>query len=262
MNLELTGRRAVVGGSTRGIGLAAAEALADLGAEVVLLARDEDAMERVASDLPRPRGQSHAHAQGDHSDPASVRAAAERILEREGPAHILVHNTGGPPAGRAIDAAPDAYRRAFDMHVVSGQILVQAFHPGMREAGHGRIINVISTSVKEPIPNLGVSNTIRAAVASWAKTLSHELGPDGVTVNNILPGFTSTDRLDSLIDGRAKKQGVGRDDVEREMKAGVPLGRFAEPIELGQAIAFLASPSAAYISGINLPVDGGRLGSL
>lgn len=262
MNLDLTGRRAVVGGSTRGIGLAAAEALADLGAEVVLLARDEEAMERIASELPHPRGQSHAHVQADHADASSVQAAAERVIEREGPVHILVHNTGGPPAGRAIDAAPDAYRRAFEMHVVSGQILMRAFVGGMRDARYGRLINVISTSVKEPIPNLGVSNTIRGAVASWAKTLSRELGADGITVNNVLPGFTQTDRLDALIKGRAEKQGVSREQVAEEMRAGVPLGRFAEAGELGAAIAFLASPAASYITGINLPVEGGRLGSL
>jgi len=139
---------------------------------------------------------------------------------------------------------------------------VQAVLPGMKRAGYGRIINIISTSVKQPIPGLGVSNTIRGAVANWAKTLAGELGPFGITVNNVLPGATCTARLDALIEGKAKKAGVTVAEIGEQMKAAIPARRFAQPEELACAVAFLASPSAGYINGINLPVDGGRTSCL
>lgn len=257
LKLDLEGRRALVCGASQGIGAAAARALAECGAEVTLLARSEERLAAVCDPLP---GSGHDCLAVDLGDANALAGALGKLADSG--YHILVNNSGGPPAGTAIDAEPDAYRQAFDQHLVAGQRLVQALVPGMRSAGYGRIINVISTSVREPIPGLGVSNTVRAAVAGWAKTLSRELGGDGITVNNILPGFTETPRLDSLIAGKARNQGISEDEVRAAMLAQVPLGRFCKPEETAAAIAFLASPLAGSINGTSLPVDGGRLGSL
>jgi len=259
MNIDLNGKRAMVCGSTAGIGLACAHELASLGASVTLVARNEQKLAGVKAGLPAG---DHQHIAADFSDPAAVRSAANEALERAGAHHILINNTGGPPGGRAIDAGPDEFVRAFSAHLVCNQHLAQAMVPGMREAGYGRIINIISTSVKAPIPGLGVSNTIRGAVASWAKTLANELGPDGITVNNVLPGFTDTDRLGELFSAKAKKLGKTQDEILAGALGSIPARRLASPEETAFAVAFLASPSASYISGINLPVDGGRLQSL
>lgn len=260
--ISLNGRRALVCGSTQGIGRAAAVVLARQGAEVVLLARNQAELEKVRSTLPHPGGARHEWLVADFSDPDRVRAVATEYLAAAPPVHILVNNTGGPPPGRAIDSDAEAFRAAFAMHLLSNHALVQACAPGMRAARYGRIINVVSTSVREPIRGLGVSNTIRGAVASWAKTLSKELGPDGITVNNLLPGYTRTGRLDQLLDGRARTSGEPREAIDRALLADIPVGRFAEAEEIGFAIAFLASPAAAYITGVSLPVDGGRLASI
>ncbi len=174
------------------------------------------------------------------------------------PVHILVNNTGGPPPGTVIEARPEEFTTAFAQHLICNQILVQAVVPGMQAAGYGRIINIISTSVKQPIAGLGVSNTIRGAVASWAKTLASELAPFGITVNNVLPGMTRTQRLDSLIASKAEKTGKTIEQITQEMIREIPAGRIGMPHEFAAAVAFLASPAASYITGINLPVDGGR----
>ena len=193
---------------------------------------------------------------------AALTLALVNELERGGPIHIWLNNTGGPAPGRACDASPDAYGEALTQHVVNAQAILTLLLPGMRSAGFGRILNVLSTSVKQPIGNLGVSNTVRAAVANWAKTLSTELAADGITVNNVLPGLTQTPRLDSLIAGGAKNSGRSVEQVAEGMANSIPVGRFAEPAEFANAVGFLASPAAAYINGINLPVDGGRTGNL
>ena len=260
MHLSLEGRRALVCGASRGIGKAIAGVLAEMGAELILVARDAGALAGVAEALP---GGSAKHAVRvlDLLDSGAVKSCFGEIAA-EGPVHVLVNNTGGPAAGTAYDAKPEDYERAFRQHVVAAQLAVQALVPGMRKAGYGRIINITSTSVKEPIPGLGVSNTIRAAVASWAKTLSRELASQGITVNNVLPGFTSTERLDYLFQQRAQHSGNKVEEIERAAIAQVPAGRFARPEEIAWAVGFLASPQAAYISGINVPVDGGRMGSL
>ncbi len=260
MQLSLDGRRAVVCGASRGIGRAIAGVLAEMDAQLTLVARDVKALAGVADSLPGGAAR-HSICAVDFSDTAAVEAAFKGIAAA-GPVHVLVNNTGGPAAGTAYDARPEAFADAFRQHLVAGQVAVQALVPGMREAGYGRIINIISTSVKEPIPGLGVSNTIRAAVASWAKTLSRELAPHGITVNNLLPGFTSTERLDYLFRQRAAAAGGKAEDFERAALAQVPAGRFARPEEIAWAVGFLASPQAAYISGINVPVDGGRMASL
>lgn len=262
MNIDLSGKRALVCGSTQGIGRAAANELARLGASVTLLARNVDRLKEVVSELPAPAGQKHHWVAADFADPGSVREAVRTEIHADRPFHILVNNTGGPPAGSAIDATAEQYLAGFTAHVLCNQLLAAAIVPGMKQARYGRIINIISTSVKQPIAGLGVSNTIRGAVASWAKTLAGELGAFGITVNNVLPGFTSTERLASLISGRAKKQNVSEQQVTQDMIATIPAGRFAGADEIAAAIAFLASPSAGYINGINLPVDGGRLGTL
>ncbi|NHA15051.1 SDR family oxidoreductase [Thioalkalivibrio sp. XN279] len=260
MHLSLEGRRAVVCGASRGIGKAIAGVLAEMGAELILVARDEAALAAVAEGLPGGR-ERHGIRALDLLDTAAVKTCFSEMAA-QAPVHVLINNTGGPAAGTAFDGKPEDYERAFRQHVVAAQVAAQALVPGMRKAGYGRIINITSTSVKEPIPGLGVSNTIRAAVASWAKTLSRELASQGITVNNVLPGFTSTERLDYLFRQRAQHSGNEVEEVERAAIAQVPAGRFARPEEIAWAVGFLASPQAAYISGINVPVDGGRMASL
>ena len=259
MNIDLKNKRAIVCGSTQGIGKACAMELASLGASITLVARNEDKLKAVQAQLPAAEGQQHQYVCADFSQPEYLKAAINEYVSNTPQVHILVNNTGGPPAGPAYEAAAEDFVKAFDMHVVCNQILVQAVLPCMKAAAYGRIINIISTSVKEPIAGLGVSNTIRGAVANWAKTLSKELGQYGITVNNVLPGSTDTQRIRSLISSRAKQQGKREEEIERAMKTEIPAGRFAQPEEIGAAVAFLASPSAAFISGINLPVDGGKL---
>lgn len=257
MNLDLTGKTAVVCGSTQGIGLAAATELATLGATVVLVARNEEKLKACASALPKPQGQNHFYLVADFQHTQSVQEAIASFAT-EHTAHILINNTGGPAPGPAIDADIDAFRQAFNAHLINNHILVQALVPGMKKAGYGRIINVISTSVKQPLPNLGVSNSIRGSVANWAKTLAMELGQFNITVNNVLPGATETGRLEAIMQNKAQKTGLTAEDVKHEMSEEVPMKRLAKPEEVANAIAFLASPAAGYINGINVPVDGGR----
>lgn len=259
---DLRGKRALVCGSTQGIGRAAAELLAKQGAQVTLVARDESALHAVHALLDRSHNQSHDAIAADFRDPDSLRTKVQRWVDSHGAVHILVNNTGGPSSGPILNARPDEFLSAMTMHVLCNHSLVQTVVPAMRTAGFGRIINVISTSVREPIPGLGVSNTTRWAVAAWAKTMSRELAPFGITVNNVLPGYTATSRLRELFKARAEREGKPLEEIERSMEANVPMGRFARPEEIAAAIAFLASSEASYITGINLPVDGGRLNSM
>jgi len=261
MNLDLNGKRAVVCGSTQGIGKASAIELALLGAAITLVARNEETLKTTLKELPAPSGQRHDYVVADFNFPDQLKSAINQYT-KENKVQILINNTGGPPAGLAIDASPDEFIKAFSSHLICNQILVQAVVPSMKETHYGRIINIISTSVKVPLRGLGVSNTTRGAVANWAKTLSVELGPFGITVNNVLPGTTMTGRLDSLIKSKAEKSGKSYEAVKNEMIAEVPVGRISEPDEVAAAVAFLASPAAGYINGINVPVDGGRTGSL
>ena len=261
MDLDLKGKRAIVCGSTRGIGKAIAIELALLGADITLLARNGAKLDTSVKELSGDKSQRHEYLVADFDHPESVREVITSYAEKN-IAHILVNNTGGPPGGLAIDASTESFVKAFSAHLLCNQILVQALVPGMRKAGYGRVINIISTSVKIPIPGLGVSNTIRGAVANWAKTLSLELGPDGITVNNVLPGSTTTDRLQEIIRQKAEKSGRSFDKVKDEMVNEIPLRRLASPQEIAAAAAFLATPAAAYINGISVPVDGGRTGSL
>lgn len=258
MNLLLQGRRALVCGSSQGIGHAAAVSLAELGAEVTLFARDPGRLEAARADLPARHGQRHQILSADFSDVSAVAQRVGNWVEETGGAEILVNNTGGPSPGPALAATMEQFTAAFAAHLLVNQTLVQALVPRMKQQQFGRIVNVISTSVKQPIHGLGVSNTVRGAVANWAKTLAAELAPFGITVNNVLPGATRTARLDQILADAAARTGGSVEDAERKMLAPIPAGRFAEPAEIGSAIAFLASPAAAYITGINLPVDGGR----
>lgn len=260
--MNLLGKRALVCGGTQGIGFASAVALAEAGASVILLSRDRGRLEAARDQLPRPAGQAHDILIADLSDPAAARSQVEAAIVAGGPIHVLVNNTGGPPAGPIVAATADAFLAAYTGHLLANHLLSQAVLPGMREAGYGRIVNVVSTSVKQPIKGLGVSNTTRGAVASWAKTLSNEVAPFGITVNNVLPGGTRTGRLEAVLDGRAKATGRPRADVEREMVDEIPMGRFGEPAEIAAAVAFLASPLAGYITGVSLAVDGGRTSAL
>jgi 3-oxoacyl-[acyl-carrier protein] reductase len=261
MNLSLTGLNALVGGASAGIGRATAQELAALGANVTLLARTESALQAALETLDTAQGQQHGYLVADFADSAEL---AKRVaqLAAEKTIHILVNNTGGPPGGPITAAAPEAFLAAYHNHLICNQLLAQAVLPGMKAAGHGRIINIISTSVKEPLDNLGVSNSTRWAVAGWAKTWANEVGPFGITVNNVLPGYTRTGRLVEIVEKRAAAAGITTEAVEQQFKSHVPLRRFAEPGEVAAAVAFLASPAAAYINGVNLPVDGGRTKSL
>ncbi|MDO1528032.1 SDR family oxidoreductase [Fulvimonas sp. R45] len=262
MQLDLGGRHALVCGASQGIGRASAVELAELGASVTLLARSAGPLRELAATLPRPRaGQRHDWRSVDMADTGALRAAAGAIAA-DAPVQILVNNTGGPPGGPAHAAAAEAFEAAFRQHLLAGQALVQALLPGMRAAGYGRIVNVISTSVKEPIAGLGVSNTVRAAVAAWAKTLSGELAADGVTVNNVLPGYTRTARLDDILAARVEASGRDEDAVTRDMLATVPARRFGEPHEVAAVVAFLCTPAAAYVNGTSIAVDGGRTRAL
>ncbi len=261
MDLDLTGKHALVCGASHGIGKAAAIELAALGANVTLLSRTDASLKKALAELPQGGAQKHTCIAIDMNDHAAL---AEKVSSaaKADPILIVVNNTGGPPGGQASAAKAEEFTAAFSQHLLANHTILQAVLPGMKAAKYGRIVNVISTSVKEPIRNLGVSNTIRAAVASWAKTLAGELGSFGITVNNVLPGYTKTARLEQILGDRAKATQQNEAAVEKAMLATVPAGRFADAHEIGSVIAFLATPAAGYINGVNVPVDGGRTQSL
>lgn len=258
MTPDLLGRHALVCGASEGIGRATAFALARRGASVIALARRREALDALCAELPRaPSGQNHLGLPVDIGDTAALDAGM-RALVNEHPIQIVLNNTGGPPGGPLAAASIEQLSLVFRQHVLAAQTILQCVLPTMQAARWGRIVNVISTSVREPIPGLGVSNTIRGAMASWAKTLASELAPQGITVNNVLPGFTETGRLQSIIDSKSKASGLDADAVAQDMLAGVPAGRFARPEEPAALIAFLCSDEAGYINGSSIAVDGGR----
>ena len=262
MDLNLNGKSALVCGSSQGIGKAVAKELALLGASVTLFARNEQTLSQVKTELDTSSGQNHKILAADFSEPQQVEDVIKAYLKHEPPIQILINNTGGPAPGPAHLAKQDAYLAAFKLHLLTNQVLVQNLLPGMQASSYGRIINVISTSVKQPLDGLGVSNTIRGAVANWAKTLANELGVYGITVNNVLPGATQTARLQAILESKAQKQGKPLPQLVEEEKSKIPLRCFGSAEDLGAAVGFLASPAASYITGINLPVDGGRTSSL
>ena len=262
MNLTLTGKTALVCGSTQGIGRATAIELALLGTNIVLMARNEQSLKATLAELDTTEGQTHRYIIADFSQPEAVPMALAQHLALFPDVHILINNTGGPAGGPLIDAKPEEFVQTFHNHLLTNQFLVQAVFPAMKKAGFGRIVNVISTSVKQPIVGLGVSNTIRGAVAQWAKTLSLEIASFGITVNNVLPGYTETARLAAVLTMRSKASGKTEEEVAKQMESEIPTGRFVRAEEVAAAIAFLCTPVAASINGINLPVDGGKTGSL
>lgn len=261
MEIQFKDKTALVCGSSTGIGMSAAQQLAAAGARVILLARNPNKLQQVLNTLDKTHRDDHTYLVADFSNYNEVDRVVSAFAKAN-PIHILVNNTGGPAPGHLMDAEVDALESAFTQHIKCNQVLIQACAPGMKDACYGRVINVISTSVKAPIEFLGVSNVIRGAVASWAKTLATELGPHGITVNNVLPGFTATERLDKIIAGKANRAGHSEEEAAQIMKNYVPARRFAQPEEVANAITFLASDKASYINGINLPVDGGRTKSL
>jgi len=261
MNLSLEGKKAIVCGSTQGIGLAIAEELALLGAGCTLLARNEEGLKEAVQKLDTQLRQQHGYLVADFNRPDELKKIIEAYVAKN-TVHILINNTGGPTAGPITEATEEAFLNTFNQHLVCNHILTKAVIPSMKKEGYGRIVNVISTSVKIPLKNLGVSNTIRGAVASWAKTMANELGQFNITVNNVLPGFTSTKRLSTLIDNIAKKGNTVVDIVEKNMVEEVPMKRFADASEIAAMAAFLASPAASYVNGVSIPVDGGRTGSI
>lgn len=260
--MELAGLHALVCGSTQGIGWEAARLMAERGAKITLIARNEQALQTAKAELSVVDGQEHDIVVADFSQPDNLKEIIRQYTHAGARPHILVNNTGGPKGGPIIDADPSEFIMAFNQHLICNHILTQALVPGMKANGYGRIINVISTSVKQPLTNLGVSNTIRGAVANWSKTLAGELGQFNITVNNVLPGATNTIRLKSIAETKAGKTEQSVDEIFDEMAAESPMKRIAEPKEIAEAIAFLASPRASYINGINVPVDGGRTKSL
>ena len=260
MNLNLNNKYALVCGSTAGIGKATAIALAQEGVQVTLIARNEDKLKAVLSELPKQR--NHDYIVADFSNPEELKTKVSEYISKKHGFHILVNNTGGPKGGPVFSAEIEEFENAFTQHLKCNHVLAQTVVPFMKEACYGRIINIISTSVKQPLDGLGVSNTIRGAVANWSKTLANELGQFGITVNNVLPGATGTERLTEIIKNKSAKSGNTEDEAANAMKQAVPAKRFAKPEELAYAITFLASDCASYINGINLPVDGGRTKSL
>lgn len=262
MDLGLAGKKALVCGSSQGIGKAVAYELASLGASVTLVARNEAKLQAALKELPHVHNNQHDYLCMDFTEPEKVQQKIADYLKKNPEIHILLNNSGGPKPGTILTAVPKEFQEAFSQHLLMNHILAQALIPGMKKVGYGRIVNIVSISVKEPIPGLGVSNTIRAAVASWAKTLATELAPFGITVNNVLPGYTNTERLRSLIAEKAKQANKTEAEMADQMRSLIPARRFAESSETAAAVAFLASPAASYITGVNLPVDGGRLGCL
>ena len=262
MQLDLSARHALVCGASQGIGRAAATELALLGADVTVLARSAEALQTVVDALPRVReGQRHAWRVVDMLDTLALQTVAADLVAAA-PVQVLVNNSGGPPGGPIHTAEPEAFIAAFRQHVLAAQVLMQAVLPGMRAASYGRIVNVISTSVKEPIPGLGVSNTVRAAMAGWSKTLSSELAAEGITVNNVLPSYTETDRLRWLLATRAAREGRSEEDIAAGLLSDIPARRFGRPEEVAAMIAFLCMPAAAYVNGVSIPVDGGHIRAL
>ncbi|NML41204.1 SDR family oxidoreductase [Chitinophaga sp. G-6-1-13] len=257
MNISLEGKTALVCGSSQGLGLATAIELAALGATCILTARNEEKLKAAVAQLADDAGQPHRYIVSDFTDLEAVTDLAADIA-LEGPVHILINNTGGPAAGPILQASTSTLSDAFSQHVLCNQVLAQALVPGMIQAGYGRIINIISTSVKAPLKNLGVSNTTRWAVAAWAKTLANELAQHGITVNNVLPGSTLTDRLDKLFIAAAAARNVSPATVAEEWRNEIPMKRFGEAHEVAAMAAFLASPAASYVTGTSIAVDGGK----
>jgi 3-oxoacyl-[acyl-carrier protein] reductase len=261
MELKLNNKKALVCGSSQGIGKAIAIELALLGASIILIARDIEALQNTLEELPTPINQKHEYLIADFANPTQLMEVVSNYT-LQNTIEILINNSGGPSSGAITNETIEKFSAVFSQHLLCNQLLAQAVLPGMKAAQYGRIINIISTSVKQPLRNLGVSNTIRGAVASWAKTWSYEVAQFGITVNNVLPGATATNRLKNLIINKSNQTNEAIDSIEQEMINEIPAKRFAQPQEIAALAAFLATPAAAYINGTSIPVDGGRTGAI
>lgn len=262
MDISLLERKALVCGASQGIGAAVAKELADNGASVTICARNEEKLVSVCNSLPSDKGQTHSYLCFDAQDPSNVREIISEHIKSHGNYQILINNSGGPNPGAAAEAKIEDFIVAFNQHLLTSQVLLQGLLPGMKSSGFGRVINIISTSVKQPIKGLGVSNTIRGAVANWSKTLADELGGFGITVNNVLPGATQTQRLESIFENKSIKFNKSLENIVEDDLRTIPAARFAKPYEIANVVSFLASTAASYVNGINVPVDGGRTNSL
>lgn len=263
MNLNLEGKNALVCGGSKGIGKAIAIELAKLGANITLVARSENVLEEVCATLDTSKANKHHYFTADFAQPNLLKETLQNYLKERGISfHILINNTGGPAGGAIVDATTNAFQDAFNHHLMCNHILAQALIPQFKTNHYGRIVNIISTSVKVPLNGLGVSNTIRGAVASWSKTMANELGQFGITVNNVLPGATNTDRLKNIIENKATKTQKSQETISNAMRSIIPLNRFGEPNEIANMAAFLCTPAAAYVSGQSIAVDGGRTPAL
>jgi 3-oxoacyl-[acyl-carrier protein] reductase len=257
MDLGLTGKVALIGGASKGLGLAAARALCAEGAHAALMARSPDVLEQAAEDLRQTTGAEVLAVAVDLSQTDDLPDAVDQALDAFGRIDILINNAGGPPTGQFLDLGLDDWLHAFHLNLASAVTLAKLVVPRMKENNFGRIINLTSIAVKQPLDNLILSNSIRAGVHGWAKTLASELAPHGITVNNIMPGYTLTDRVRGLARNMAEEEGVSPEAVIHQLVEDIPMGRLGRPDELGDLAAFLASERAAYITGASIPVDGG-----
>ncbi len=261
LSLSLKGKTALIGGSTQGIGLASAQELAQLGATCILISRSGEKLAQAVATLDATQGQHHRYLVADFDHPEQVHDVVAAYIKDKN-ITILINNTGGPAGGPVMNAKPESFIQAFQQHLICNHILATLLLPGMQAEGWGRIVNIISTSVKIPLKNLGVSNTIRGAVASWAKTMANEAAQYGITVNNVLPGSTATGRLDAIMQNKAATQHKDKAEIEQEMINEVPAHRIGKPEEIAAMVAFLCTSAASYVNGTSIPVDGGRTGSI
>ncbi|MFK8253230.1 SDR family oxidoreductase [Ancylobacter terrae] len=258
MDLGLAGRTALVLGSSRGLGEAIARSLAAEGARVMVSGRDAARVARVAADI-RAAGGDAGELVVDLGDAASLSAALDGLGQ---PVDILVNNGGGPPPGPVAQVAPDQWARSFDAMVAPIFAVTARLLPGMRQRGFGRVINIVSSGVAQPIPNLGISNALRSAIVGWAKTLASEVAKDGVTVNCVLPGRIHTARIDELDAAAAARGGSTLEAVAEASRATIPMGRYGDPREFADVVAFLASTRASYVTGTQIRIDGGLIRSV
>jgi len=262
MNLDLSNKTALVCGGSQGLGFAVANELALLNATIILLSRSEDKLKEAVKKLPANAQQQHSYISADTSKPAEVKEKLQQYLQQNSSIHILINNSGGPASGPALETKAEDFTSSFQSHLITAHTITQLVVPGMKQAGFGRIINILSTSIKEPINHLVISNSVRAAVANWAKTLANDLAQFGITVNNVLPGYTKTDRLKYLFGKQAESNQTTVDAIEQKQAEQIPAKRLGIPEEFGAVVAFLCSPAAGYVNGVNLPVDGGALHGL
>lgn len=258
MNISLFNKTALVSASTRGLGKAIAMQLAASGAQVTLLARNETKLKAAVADLPTPNGQKHSYLEADFSDLGAFKTIISDYFTSHG-TDILVNNSQGPAGGTILEKDTGDYQKAFDTLFQTVVFLTSCALPGMKKNGFGRIINVSSLSIRQPLLHLALSNIIRPATAAWAKNLALEVAPFGITVNNILTGMFDTERINELYSGRAAELGIPLEELKVRMAKDIPAQRFGKPEEYGYLAAFLASENAAYITGANIPIDGGMI---